>query len=59
MSCTMNKKTKLVLALTQVENIGKLMEGNQWEGFFTSHLLPMKFEIERQLALQNARKETV
>ena len=54
----MNNKTKLLLALQQVENIAKLVQKNQWEGFFSSHLLPIKFELERQLVLQNERKET-
>ena len=49
----MKDKTKLILALTQVENIAKLVEGNQWEGFFTHQLIPLKYELERQLALQN------
>ena len=48
----MNKKTKLILALMQIENISKLMQGNAWEGFTTSHLLPLKYEFERQLALE-------
>ena len=43
----------------QVENISNLIRENNYEGFFTSHLLPIKFELERQLALQNHGKETV
>lgn len=54
----MNDKTKLLLALQQVENIARLVQGNDYEGFFSSHLLPIKFELERQLVLQNGRKET-
>lgn len=49
----MNKKTKLILALMQVDNIAKLMEGNQWEHFTKTHLLPLKYEFERQLVLEN------
>ena len=49
----MNKKTKLILALMQIENISNLMRGNVWEGFTTSHLLPLKYEFERQLSLEN------
>jgi hypothetical protein len=45
----MDPRTKILFALTQVNNISNLMEGNQWEGFFASHLLPMKYELERQL----------
>jgi len=52
----MTSKTNLILALQQVENIGNLVRENNYEAFFTSHLLPIKFEIERQLALQNNGK---
>ena len=45
----MNEKTKLILALQQIENIRSLLKEGQYAGFFTSHLLPIKFEIERQL----------
>lgn len=47
----MTSKENLILALIQIENVGKLVEGNQYYGFMTSHLLPIKFELERQLAL--------
>lgn len=52
----MDKKTKFILALMQVENIINLLKGNQYEGFMSSHLLPIKYEIERQLALQSKEK---
>ena len=54
----MTSKTNLIFALQQVENIGNLVRENNYEAFFTSHLLPIKFELERQLALQNDRKTT-
>ena len=53
----MTSKINLVLALQQVENIGNLVRENNYEAFFTSHLLPIKFEIERQIALQNHGKK--
>ena len=40
---------KLILALQQIENVRNLLSEGQYAGFFTSHLLPIKFEIERQL----------
>jgi hypothetical protein len=46
----MDQKTKLILAQMQIENVRKLLQDGQYAGFFTSHLLPIKFEIERQLA---------
>jgi hypothetical protein len=48
---TMDKKVKFNLALIQINNIAQIVEGNNFEQFFVSHLLPVKFEIERQLAL--------
>ena len=45
----MDQKTKLILALQQTENIFELLKDGQYAGFFSSHLLPIKFEIERQL----------
>jgi len=45
----MDQKTKLILAQMQVENLHKLLNDGQYAGFFSSHLLPIKFEIERQL----------
>lgn len=45
----MDKRTKLVLALQQTENIYELLKDGEYVGFFASHLLPIKFEIERQL----------
>jgi len=51
----MTSKINLILALQQIENIGNLVRENNYEAFFTSHLLPIKFELERQLALKNGK----
>jgi len=45
----MDKRIKLVFALQQTENIYELLKDGEYSGFFASHLLPIKFEIERQL----------
>ena len=45
----MTNQMKLILALQQIENVRNLLSEGQYAGFFTSHLLPIKFEIERQL----------
>jgi hypothetical protein len=45
----MDKLTKFQLALIQIENISKIIEGNEYEKFFVSHLVPIQIEIERQL----------
>jgi len=47
----MNQKTKLILALQQTENIHELLQESPYAEFFSSHLFPIKFEIERQLSL--------
>jgi hypothetical protein len=47
----MTSKENLILALIQVENISNLVKDNQYYGFMTSHLLPVKYELERQLSL--------
>jgi len=47
----MDQKSKLILALIQVENISNLMRENVYGGFMTSHLLPLRYEFERQLVL--------
>ena len=46
----MNKQIKLILALQQTENIFELLKDGEYAGFFSSHLLPIKFEIERQIS---------
>ncbi len=47
----MDERSKLVLALMQVESLSKILENNEWEQFFVSHLIPIKIELERQLSL--------
>lgn len=47
----MNQQTKFTLALIQVDNLSKIVEGNEYEHFFVSHLIPIKIELERQLTL--------
>jgi len=55
----MNKQTKLILALQQTNNIYELLQDGAYAGFFASHLLPIKYEIERQLyCLTNTHPHT-
>ena len=51
----MNKKTKLILALQQVESIDRLMEGNL---YIKRHLVPIHAELNRQLSNEKNGKET-
>lgn len=46
----MNDKTKLILAMMQMEGISKLMKENEYEHFMMSHLVPMSVEMKRQLS---------
>jgi hypothetical protein len=46
----MNDKTKLILALQQVDNLVKLLEGNEWERYLYSHLITLDVELKRQLS---------
>jgi hypothetical protein len=55
----MDKHTKLILALQQTNNIYELLQDGAYAGFFASHLLPIKYEIERQLyCLTNTHPHT-
>ena len=48
----MNNQTKLILALHQIDNLTSLLEGNDWQKFLYSHLVPIQVELQRQLSLQ-------
>ena len=50
----MNNQTKLILALHQIDNLTSLLEGNDWQKFLYSHLVPIQVELQRQLSLQKA-----
>ena len=51
----MNDKTKLILALQQVDNLVKLLEGNEWERYLYFHLITLDVELKRQLSLTHGR----
>lgn len=46
----MDQKTKLTLALDQVDNIIELLEDNEWKSYIYNHLSPVKYELDRQLS---------
>lgn len=54
----MKQQMKLMLALMQVENIRELLKDGPYYAFFTSHLLPIRFEIERQQNLLTNTKQS-
>jgi hypothetical protein len=45
----MNTKTRLLLALSQVEGISKLMKDNESEHYLNTFLTPVNAELNRQL----------
>jgi hypothetical protein len=49
----MNKQTKLILALQQVENITSLIAENEYKQFLYSHLISVEIELKRQILCLN------
>ena len=54
----MREKEKLLIALTQIENVVTLLEDNEWKSYLHNHLSPVKYELERQLTNFNGNEET-
>ena len=52
----MNNKTKLILALQQIDNMTSLLAGNEWEKYLNSKLITLKVELERQLSIETVRE---
>jgi|TARA_B100000131_G_scaffold300063_1_gene321108 hypothetical protein len=52
----MNQETKLLFAIEHILHLEDLIEGNEWEQHLKGSLLEFKFEIERQLHNERARK---
>jgi hypothetical protein len=50
----MNEKTKLILALQQIENLTSLLHQNEYQQFLYSHLIPIQVELQRQLTNTNS-----
>ena len=53
----MNNHVKLIFALEHVAHLEDLIEGNEWEQHLEQSLSTMKYEFERQLKLEQYRKE--
>ena len=47
----MDEKTKLILAIIQVENLVSITKDNEWKDFLYGHLMTIQVELERQLSL--------
>ena len=55
----MNDETKLVFALEHIAHLEDLIKDNEWESFLIQLLTTLKFEFERQLHNEQARKQRV
>ena len=53
----MTNKERIILAQMQIDNLLNLTKDLQYQGFLTSHLLPVKYELQRQLHLLTSSKE--
>jgi len=47
----MTNKERIILAQVQIDNLLNLTKDLQYQGFLTSHLLPVRYELQRQLHL--------
>lgn len=45
----MTEELKLILAQMQIKNLTSLLEGNEYQKFLYSHLIPIEVELRRQL----------
>jgi len=48
---SMTNKERIILAQMQIDNLLNLTKELQYQGFLTSHLLPVRYELQRQLHL--------
>ena len=53
----MNQETKLVFALEHVAHLEDLLEENEWENYLIHPLTTIKFELERQLKNEQAKRK--
>jgi hypothetical protein len=47
----MTETQKITSALSQIENLTTLLEDNEWKNFLYQHLIPIKYELQRQQCL--------
>jgi hypothetical protein len=46
----MTEKTKLILALMQIDNLTSLLNDNEYQKFLYGHLISIQVELKRQLS---------
>ena len=47
----MDQKEKIILSEMQINNLIELTKDLQYQAFIKSHLLPVKYELQRQIHL--------
>ena len=52
----MNHKEKIILAEMQINNLLELTKDLQYTAFLKSHLLPVRYELQRQVHLLTGSK---
>ena len=52
----MNNHVKLVYALEHVAHLEDLIEGNEYEQYLSQSISTMKYELERQLQLEEDKR---
>ena len=52
----MNQKEKIILAEMQINNLLELTKDLQYTAFLKSHLLPVRYELQRQVHLLTGSK---
>lgn len=45
----MKGENRLIMALMQIDNLTSLLEGNEYQQYLYSHLIPLQVELKRQL----------
>jgi hypothetical protein len=53
----MKTKERIILAQMQIDNLLTLTQDLQYQGFLSSHLLPVKYELQRQLHLLTSSEQ--
>jgi len=44
----MTEQQRVTRALSQIDDLTTLLENNEWKNFLYSHLIPLKYELQRQ-----------
>lgn len=47
----MTEQQRITRALSQVDDLTTLLENNEWKNFLYQHIIPLKYELQRQQCL--------